>query len=93
MFRIFVVQKKDDMYNSPENQQEQQDIDRQNQFEDWFYSSEIQGDATAAVHFLAEKIGKLSSMENLMDAFFYVEPKKSTPQTYSDGSEVDDLPW
>lgn len=78
---------------SLEQQHEDQEIERQNQFTDWFYGSEIQGDATAAVHYLAEKIGKLSSMENLMDAFFYVEPKKPTTVYYSDGTEVDDLPF
>lgn len=76
-----------------EEQQYQQDMERQSQFEDWFYGSEIQGNATAAVHFLAEQIGRLSSMENLMDAFFYVEPKKTTPLYFSDGTEIDDLPF
>jgi hypothetical protein len=77
---------------SPEDQHEQQDIDRENQFKDWFYGSEIQGNATAAVHFLAEKIGKLSSMENLIDAFFYVEPKKAVSTNYN-GIDDDDLPF
>jgi hypothetical protein len=81
------------MYNSSEDQQEQQDIERQNSFENWFYGNEIRGDATAAVHYLAENIGKLSSMENLMDAFHYVEPKKSTT-TYSIIEDYeDDLPF
>jgi len=76
-----------------EQQQIDHQIQQQQQFEDWFYGNEIKGDATAAVHYLAEKIGKLSSMENLMDAFFYVEPKKHDPLTYSDGTEIDDLPF
>lgn len=81
------------MCNSLENQQEQQDIERTDQFKDWFYGSEIQGDATAAVHYLAKNIAALSSMENLMDAFYYVPPKPPSTVYYSDGAEIDDLPF
>lgn len=78
---------------SLEDQQEQQSLDMQNQFEDWFWGQEIQGDATLAVHTLADKVGKVISMETLMEAYYHVEPKKKEPLRYSDGTEIDDLPF
>lgn len=78
---------------SLEQQQEDQSIQMNDMFMDWFNGEEIQGDFFKAVYVLKDKIPQVIDLNTLQEAFHWQPKPKVKKYYYSDGTEIDDLPF